>query len=104
MPEIKYLADPSWSPGRSGARWQSVSSAGIDRPEPLSGAEYRARHVLAIRDLIGAIEQAERQPLCSVYEARGGIEMIVAAFESQRLGAPVTLPLANRRNPLTMLS
>jgi predicted dehydrogenase len=104
MPEIKFLADPSWSPGRSRARWRSVSSAGIDRPEPLSGAEYRARHVLAIRDLIGAIEQPERQPLCSVYEARGGIEMIVAAFESQRVGAPVTLPLANRRNPLTMLN
>jgi predicted dehydrogenase len=103
MPEVKFLADASWSPGRSGARWQEVSSAGIGQPEPLSGAEYRARHTLAIRDLIGAIEQPERQPLSSVYEAQGGMEMIVAAFESQRVGRSVTLPLENRRNPLTML-
>src|SRR5262249_25780501 len=103
MPTVKYLADPSWSPGRSGAQWQNVSSAGIGLPEPLTGAEYRARHTLAIRDLIAAIEQPERQPLSSVYEARGGMEMIVAAFESQRVGGPVTLPLVNRANPLTML-
>jgi predicted dehydrogenase len=103
MPTVKYLADPSWSPGRSGAQWQDVSSAGIGRPEPLAGVEYRARHLLAIRDLIAAIEQPERQPLCSVYDARAGMEMIVAAFESQRVGGPVKLPLSNRRNPLTML-
>jgi predicted dehydrogenase len=103
MPEVKYLADPSWSPGRSRAQWQDVSSAGIGQPEPLSGAEYRARHTLAIRDLIDAIEQPERQPLSSVYEARGGLEMIVAAFESQRVGRTVMLPLENRRNPLTTL-
>jgi hypothetical protein len=28
---------------------------------------------------------------------------IVAVFESQRLGKPVPLPLANRENPLGML-
>ncbi|HKD35631.1 MAG TPA: Gfo/Idh/MocA family oxidoreductase [Pirellulales bacterium] len=103
MPAVKYLADASWSPGRSGARWQDVSSAGIDQPEPLSGAEYRARHTLAIRDLIAAIEHPERQPLSSVYEARDGMEMIVAAFESQRVGGPVALPLENRGNPLMTL-
>jgi len=27
--------------------------------------------------------------------------MIVAVFESQRLGTPVPLPLTNRRNPLS---
>jgi predicted dehydrogenase len=103
MPAVKYLADPGWSPGRSGATWQDVSSAGIGLPEPLTAAEYRDRHTLAIRDLIAAIEQPERQPLANVYEARGGMEMIVAAFESQRVGRPVTLPLKNRANPLTML-
>ncbi len=103
MPAVKYLPDSSWSPARSGAKWQDVSSAGIGMPEPLAGPEYRARHTLAIRDLIASVEQPERQPLASVYEARGGMEMIVAAFESQRLAGPVSLPLKNRRNPLTML-
>lgn len=102
LPSVKYLADPSWSPGRSGAQWQNVSSAGIGKPEPLDAPEYRARHTLAIKDLLAAIEE-DRQPLGGIYEARGATEMIVAAFESQRVGGPVSLPLENRENPLTML-
>lgn len=102
MPSVKYLSDPSWSPGRSNATWQDVSSAGIGQPESLVGKEYTARHSLAIRDLLQAIEQ-DRQPLCSVYEARAATEMIVAAFESRRVGGAVSLPLENRANPLTML-
>jgi predicted dehydrogenase len=102
IPSVKYLGDPSWSPGRSGAHWQNVSSAGIGKPEPLDGPQYRARHTLAIKDLLAAIEE-DRQPLGGMYEARGATEMIVAVFESQRLGRPVPLPLENRNNPLTML-
>ncbi len=102
MPSVKYLADPSWSPGRSGAKWQDVSSAGVGKPEPLMGSMYKARHGLAIRDLLRAIE-TNQQPQCSVYEARGATEMIVAIFESHRVGAPVALPLENRQNPLGML-
>jgi hypothetical protein len=30
--------------------------------------------------------------------------MIVAVFESQRLGGPVTFPLPNRQNPLVSLA
>ena len=103
LPPVRYLGDPSWSPGRSGAKWQNVSSAGIDQPEPLSGPEYEARHLLAIRDLLQAIE-TDRQPRCNAYEARGATEMIVAVFESHRVRRPVTLPLETRQNPLTMLS
>ncbi len=102
MPSVKYLADPSWSPGRSGAKWQDVSSVGVGEPEPLTGSVYKARHGLAIRDLLRAIE-ANQQPGCSVYEARGATEMIVGIFESHRVGRPVSLPLANRQNPLAML-
>ncbi len=102
LPSVKYLPDPAWSPGRSGAQWQDVSSAGIGQPEPLSDGGLHAGNVLAVKDLIAAIEE-DRQPLSSVYEARGATEMIVAVFESQRLGGPVALPLANRENPLSML-
>lgn len=103
LPPLKYLRDPGWSPGRSKAQWQDVSSAGIGQPEPLDTPEYRARHVVAVRDLIHAIEN-DSQPKCNMYEARGAIEMIVAVFESHRQGRPVKLPLENRQNPLTMLS
>lgn len=102
LPSVKYLPAPSWSPGRSGTNWQNISSAGIDQPEPLAGPEYRARHTLAIRDFLEAIEN-DRQPQSSAYQARGATEMIAAVFESHRQGRPVPLPLDNRKNPLTML-
>jgi len=34
---------------------------------------------------------------------RDVVEMIVAVFESHRLGRPATLPLKSRENPLTLL-
>ncbi len=102
LPPVKYLADPSWCPGRSGAQWQDVSSAGIGQPEPLRGPQYKARHALAIRDLLQSIE-ADRQPLCNAVEARGATEMIAAVFDSHRLGRPVSLPLKTRENPLSLL-
>ena len=70
-----------------------------------AGLQKREIHRLlefAVKDLLDAIEN-DRQPLGNIYEARGATEMIVATFESQRLGAAVKLPLENRKNPLTML-
>lgn len=103
LPSVKFLADPSWSPGRSGATWQNVTTAGVDQPEPIEDSTQTSRHYWAIRDLIRAIEE-DRQPLSGMYEARGATEMIVAVFESHRAGGPVALPLENRENPLAMLS
>jgi hypothetical protein len=100
---VYFLADPSWSPGRSNLKWQRVTSAGVGVPEPIKAGGIPNGNVAAIKDLLSAIE-ANRQPLCSVYEARATIEMIMAVFESQRLGKPVKLPLENRQHPLTMLT
>ena len=102
LPSVKFLDDITWSPGRSGAKWQDISSAGIGKEEPLSGRRYQARYMLMIEDLLAAIEQ-DRQPLSGLYEARGVVEMIVAVFESHRQGGPVKFPLENRNNPLMML-
>ncbi len=97
-----FLRDGSWSPGRTGAKWLPVTSAGVDKPEPLAGAGLHGGNVAAIHDLIDAIEK-DRQPISNAYDARAAVEMIAACFESQRVGKPVNLPLTNRRNPLTML-
>ncbi len=96
------LRDPSWSPGRSGSKWETVTSAGIGKPEPIRDGGHGGGNYAAVMDLIEAIEK-DRQPISSVYDARAATEMIVAVFESHRQGRPVALPLENRKNPLTML-
>ena len=103
LPPVKFLPDGSWSPGRSGAQWHDVSTAGIDQPEPLKGKKYEARHMLAIEDFLKAIEE-NREPRCNMYRGRAITEMIAAIFESHRLGRPVSLPLENRQNPLAVLA
>jgi hypothetical protein len=44
-----------------------------------------------------------RQPKCSMYEARGAVELVLAAFESHVQGGPVQLPLQMRDNALSRL-
>jgi len=53
--------------------------------------------------LIRAIE-TDTRPKGSMYDGRAALEMILAIYESHRLGAPIELPLKNRRHPLSMLS
>ena len=63
-----------------------------------------AAHVLPGRDLLAAIRD-DRPALCSAEDGRMTLEMIMAVFESHRLGgARVTLPLQNRLNPMGLLS
>jgi len=102
LPEMFFLGDSAWAPGRTGSRWIAISSAGVGRPEPLKNRGLSGGNLLAVSDLIESVEQ-DRLPRSSIYEARAATEMIVAVFESQRLGKPVPLPLGNRHNPLGML-
>lgn len=104
LPEVWFVADPSWAPGESKAKWQPVTSAGLDKPEPLE-AGPSAQHlgnVLIVKDLIRAIE-TDTQPKGSIYDGRAALEMILAVYESHRLQAAAELPLANRRHPLDLL-
>jgi len=102
LPAVSYLPDPTWSPGRSDAKWIPVSSAGPGQPEPLPDGGLNAGNVLACQDLLAAIEE-DRLPECSVYEGRTTVEFIAAIFESHRLASRVEMPLENRQNPLTLL-
>lgn len=102
LPSVKYLGDASWSPGRSKKEWQDVSSAGIGVPEPLENGGLLQGNVVAVRDLLGAIEE-NRPTQMNAVEGRGTIEMIAACFESERTGAPVSMPMQLRDNPLLLL-
>jgi predicted dehydrogenase len=96
------LRDSSWSPGRSGKSWETITSAGIGKPEPRTDGSYEGGHIAAINDLIESTQQ-QRPTRCSAEDCRGIIEMIAAVFESQRLGNAVEMPLKTRVNPLTLL-
>ncbi len=102
LPDLGYLPDSSWTAGKNKQAWIPISSAGVGQPEPLENRKLEGGNVLAVKDLLAAIAE-DRQPQANIYEARTATEMIVAVFESQRLGGPVTFPLANRQNPLALL-
>jgi predicted dehydrogenase len=97
------LRDSSWSPGRTGSKWETITSAGIGKPEPRADGTYEGGHVAAITDLIGAIEK-DRDTKCTARDCTAIIEMIAAVFESHRLARPVGLPLKTRVNPLSLLA
>ena len=102
VPEIWFIEDPSWQPGRSKAAWKRISSNGIDRPETLSDPGHSLGNRLVALDLLRAIE-TDAQPRGSMYDGRAALEMILAVYESHRKEGPVKLPLENRKHPLTLL-
>lgn len=102
MPEVWILQDPGWSPGRGKKAWRPVSSAGIDKPESVQ-ADGHSGNRAAVLDLLEAVENG-REPRCSAADGRATVEMILAAFESARVGSPVDLPLQVVGHPLSAWS
>ena len=103
LPVMHFLPDSTWGSARAGKKWLPISSAGVDRPEPLDNRGLHGGNLLAVKDLIEAVER-DRPPLCSIHDARLTVEMIAAVIESQCRGRPVSFPLVNRNNPLTTMS
>lgn len=99
LPAVWFSEDPTWNPGKSKAKWQEVSSAGLGKPEPLKGPIPASGNAFIVKDLIEAIEK-DRQPLGNMYDGRAALEMIHAVYESHRKGGLVELPMKNRQHPL----
>ena len=103
MPGAFLLPDASWSvPRGKNRKWLPITSAGLDKPEPIKDGTPHRGNVEAVKDLIASIEK-DRKPLADIADARTALEMVVAVFESQRLGKPATFPLQNRSDPLARL-
>lgn len=102
LPDVWYVEDPSWQPGKSKAKWKQITSAGIGKPETRTDIRHGFGNRLIALDLIRSIE-TNTQPKGSVYDGRTALEMILAVYESHRLNAPVTFPLKTRQHPLTFL-
>jgi hypothetical protein len=102
LPSVRYLPEPSWSAAQTGAKWLNVTSAGLNKPEPLDRDKDPNGNRPCVMELLASIRE-NRSPSGGIEDARAALEMIVAVFESQRIGGPAKLPLENRQNPLTML-
>jgi predicted dehydrogenase len=102
LPEVWFVEDPSWQPGRSKAQWKRISSDGIDTPETRTETGQALGNRLIALDLIHAIEM-DTQPKGSIYDGRAALEMILAVYESHRLNAPAAFPLKIRKHPLNLL-
>ena len=97
-PRIYYLADPLWSPGRSGAAWQPLPGAPSSAdPSGLSGQDANNKRL--VEDLIRAAETGG-QSVASIYEGRSVLEMVVSVYASHLSGARAALPLKERKHPL----
>ncbi|MBX9578802.1 MAG: Gfo/Idh/MocA family oxidoreductase [Gemmataceae bacterium] len=99
LPAAYLCEDPSWMPGAGKAGWQEITSNGLGKPETLDPKEVGNGNLPAVLDLMDAIEQ-DRPPVCSVTDGRAALEMVLAVYESHRLGTPVDLPLKTRDHPL----
>jgi predicted dehydrogenase len=89
--EFAWLNSPFLEHKQDGVEWQDLPQpARWERPD-------HARH--PIKSLIHAIE-TNQQPVCSGEDGRWAVEMVAAVYESQRTGARVRFPLAQRDHPL----
>ena len=84
-------------PSKDPATWLPVTSAGIDKPEPIPNIrELVGGHQAAVDDLITAIEK-DREPLCNPHEGRVVVEMTLAVFASHRAeGKRIPIPLVEK--------
>lgn len=92
---------------RSDALWSANPEDNIWRPIELSAAELAGRgpgswdavYRIAVEEFIRCIETGDEHPLSGV-QAVKALELILGTYESHRLGARVSIPLAERRHPL----
>jgi predicted dehydrogenase len=102
-PEVFYLPDPLWSPGKSGARWQPLPGVPSNSDPETGLASFAAQNRRIVLDLIRAIETGG-QSIVSGYEGRAALEMILSVYASHLRGGRVELPLKDRSHPLGSLS
>ena len=92
VPEVWISRSVNWA----GAAWERMAMPAGIRPT----GQNDAYHCM-IDDLLGAME-ARREPVSGILNARWTIEMLMGVYAAHRAGGRVTLPLPERRHPLTV--
>lgn len=83
--------------------WRPIGPEGVDSPLPETdvdrAAERKSWARRAAADLVDAIIE-DREPETGMYAGRATVEMAAAVLAAALTGTKITLPLANRTNPL----
>lgn len=90
--EIFHLDDPSWSPGKSGAKWQPAPGT-----HEKGGTALSNRRI--VEELLRWIETGTPSSV-GLRDGRWALEMILSVYASHLAGARATFPLKNRKHPL----
>jgi predicted dehydrogenase len=101
-PRIFCLADPLWSPGKSGKAWQPLPGAPGSADPALGLRADPANQRRLVMDLIRVVETGG-QSVASCCEGRAVLEMIMAVYASHLAGGRAALPLKQRSHPLGVL-
>ena len=103
-PLIHFMEGSPWEPARASRKWVPLTSAGVGKAETADVRGTVRNHFAVVRDLLDTIEK-DRPPLCGLAEGVVTVEMVSSVFESHRLGGRlVTIPLKNRKHPLSLLN
>ena len=101
---LAYLSPGSpFQPVKEPRTWIPISAAGVGEPEPIADIGRQVMsHATGALDLIAAVEDKSRQPLCSAADGRLTVEMITAVLASHvRNGERISFPLSIAENPLS---
>ncbi len=104
-PLAHFLPGNPYQPNTKPSAWQPITTGGVNQPEAKPGLVDEVRHhVEGVRDLIAAVDEKGRQPLCDGRAAAETVEMVCAVFESHRQNSrAVSFPLKQRGNALALL-
>lgn len=104
-PLAHVLPGNPFKPSLESEDWIPIHSTAVGGEETQPDAVDEVHnHVAAIKDLVAAVDDPDREPLCSGKDAALTVEMVCAVFESYRQeGRAVEFPLKQRENALTML-
>ena len=106
MPPAYLFPHRTWSPIRGKKEWMPISSAGLNKEEPMSKDEQALHwgNVAACKDLLSVLGDLTKRPIADIRQARTAMEMIYAPMISQIVqNGPVTLPLIERDDPFARL-
>ena len=99
-PQVSYLADPLWLPGKT-ATWKPLPDApSNDHPSGLKGTDACNRRI--VEELLRIMKTKDSSPV-DIVEARATLEMILAVYAAHLSGGRATFPLKDRKHPLGSL-